>query len=209
MIASPDEPQYFAYGAEATEYLCRRDKRLAAVIRQVGHINRRVIPDLYAALVYSIVGQQISTKAHQTIWQRMLDTLGAVTPERIAALSVAEVQQFGMSLRKAGYIMKATHRITSGEFSLDQLYALDDASVCRRLSSLEGVGEWTAEMLMIFSMQRMDILSYKDYGIVHGMQIVYHHSCMPRERFERYRRRFSPYGSVASLYFWEVAATQR
>ncbi len=198
----------FEYGGRETEYLIRKDKRLAGIILQLGHIRRTVIPDLYVALVHSIIGQQISTKAHQTIWRRINDELGGITPEKIEGKTLDEVQRYGISFRKAGYIKSTTHKIVTGEFDINALCSLSDEEVCRRLSSLEGIGEWTAEMLMLFSMQRPDILSYKDLAIVRGMKMVYHHRDMTRERFERYRRRLSPYGSVASLYFWQVAGGQ-
>lgn len=202
------EEQYFQYGEEEIEYLKSRDKRLAEVIDRVGMVKRRVIPDLYTALVHSIVGQQISSKAHETIWLRMLKTLGGITPEKIAGLSLEELQRFGMSFRKAGYIKSATDKIVGGEFILEPLFSMTDDEVCKRLTSLDGVGTWTAEMLMLFSMQRPDILSFNDLAIIRGMKMVYHHRKITREMFERHRRRLSPYCSVASLYYWEVAGGQ-
>ena len=77
--------------------------------------------------------------------------------------------------------------------------------MCRDLCALDGIGVWTAEMLMIFSLQRKDVLSFGDLGIQTGMRMVHHHRRIPRALFEKYRRRYSPYNSIASLYFWEVA----
>lgn len=202
------EEQYFQYTEKETYYLKSKDKRLAEVIDKVGKIERRVIPDLYTALVHSIVGQQISSKAHQTIWTRMQDTLGGITPDKIAVMSAEDVQRFGISLRKAHYIKDITDKIMSGEFPLEPLYTMTDEEVCRRLCSLHGIGTWTAEMLMLFSMQRPNILSFNDLAIIRGMKIVYHHRKITRELFERYRRRLTPYCSVASLYFWAVAGGQ-
>ncbi len=202
------EEQYFQYTEKETNYLKSKDKRLAEVIDKVGKIERRVIPDLYTALVHSIVGQQISSKAHQTIWTRMQDTLGGITPDKIAVMSAEDVQRFGISLRKAHYIKDITDKIMSGEFPLEPLYTMTDEEVCRRLCSLHGIGTWTAEMLMLFSMQRPNILSFNDLAIIRGMKIVYHHRKITRELFERYRRRLTPYCSVASLYFWAVAGGQ-
>ncbi len=200
--------QVFKYGEQEVAYLKRKDKRLACVIDRIGHIYRRVIPNLYIALLNSIVGQQISTKAHDTVWRHMNEKLGKITPEKLECMTLEDIQHCGLSFRKAVYIKSMTHKIVSGEFNLMELYSLSDAEVCRRLSSLEGIGEWTAEMLMLFSLQRPDILSYKDLAIVRGMKMVYHHKEMTHERFERYRQRLSPYGSVASLYFWAVANGQ-
>ncbi len=199
---------YFIYGQKEVDYLKSRDKRLGAVIEQTGHIYRRVIPDLYAALVHSIIGQQISTKAHETIWQRMNEGIGAITPQAIDAMSLEDLQKYGMTFKKAGYIKSTARKIISGEFDIDSLNSMTDEEVCTELSKLDGVGTWTAEMLMIFSMQRPNIVSYKDLAIIRGMKWLYHHKEMTKERFERYRKRYAPYGSVASLYLWKIAGGQ-
>jgi DNA-3-methyladenine glycosylase II len=199
---------YFIYGQKEVDYLKSRDKRLGAVIEQTGHIYRRVIPDLYAALVHSIIGQQISTKAHETIWQRMNEGIGAITPQAIDAMSLEDLQKYGMTFKKAGYIKSTARKILTGEFNIDSLNNMTDEEVCTELSKLDGVGTWTAEMLMIFSMQRPNIVSYKDLAIIRGMKWLYHHKEMTKERFERYRKRYAPYGSVASLYLWKIAGGQ-
>lgn len=170
----------FVYGDKEIEYLKNRDKRLAEVIDKVGKVEREVIPDLFAALVNAIVGQQISTKAHKTIWERMRGELGEITPIRIDRMNVESLQKFGMTFKP-------------------------DEEVCARLVRIDGVGVWTAEMLMIFSMQRQNVLSYGDLAILRGIRMVYHHRKITREMFARCHRRLSPYASVASLYFWAVA----
>lgn len=196
---------FFQYGETEIAYLKQADKRLAEVIDRIGKVERRVIPDLFAALVHSIVGQQISTKAHETIWGRIENALGKVTPEAIDRLSMEELQGFGITFKKAAYIRNATRKVMDGTFDIQALYTMDDNEVCTRLSELDGIGVWNAEMLMLFSMQRPNILSFGDLAIQRGLRMVYHHRKITRELFEKYRRRFSPYNSVASLYLWAVA----
>ena len=196
---------FFQYGETEIAYLKQVDKRMAEVIDRIGKVERRVIPDLFAALVHSIVGQQISTKAHETIWRRMENALGQVTPEAIDRLSVEELQGFGITFKKAAYIRNATQQVLDGTLDIQSLYMMNDNEVCTRLSELDGIGVWSAEMLMLFSMQRPDILSFGDLAIQRGLRMVYHHRKITRELFEKYRRRFSPYNSVASLYLWAVA----
>lgn len=197
--------EYFQYGEAEIAYLKHADKRLAEVIERVGKVERWVIPDLFSALVHSIVGQQISTKAHETIWQRIQEGLGEVTPVVINRLSLEELQGFGISFRKAAYIHNAARKVLDGTFDIQALYGMSDKEVCARLSELEGIGVWSAEMLMLFSMQRPDILSFGDLAIQRGLRMVYHHRQITRVLFEKYRRRFSPCNSVASLYLWAVA----
>ena len=156
-------------------------------------------------LFISIVGQQISTKAHETIWQRIQSSLGEITPQRVISLTDEELQRFGISFKKVTYIKRAATKILNGEFDIHGLYDKTDEEVIECLSKLDGIGIWSAEMLMLFSMQRPDILSYSDLAIQRGLRIVYHHRDITRKLFEKYRRRYSPYSSVASLYLWAVA----
>ncbi len=199
------DARYFEYGDEEVAYLKARDARLAAAIDAIGPVRREVHPDLFAALVNSIVGQQISTKAQATVWRRFVDELGEVTPEAVARRSDEELQRLGISFRKASYIKGAAERVLTGELDLVGLEKLSDDEVRRRLSELPGVGVWTAEMLMTFSMQRPDIMSYGDLAIQRGLRMLHHHRRITPELFEKYRRRYAPYGTVASLYLWAVA----
>ena len=102
--------EYFQYGEKELSYLKQRDKRLSEIIDKVGWVKRRVIPNLFAALVHSIVGQQISTKAHETIWQRIQSSLGEITPQRVTSLTDEELQRFGISFKKVTYIKRRSHK---------------------------------------------------------------------------------------------------
>ena len=196
---------YFAYGEAELAYLRKKDKRLAAVIDRVGHIDRAVDPDLFSSVIHHIIGQQISTKAQATIWQRMQDALGEVNAETVLAAGVPRLQSLGMTFRKAEYITDFAGKIHTGAFDLDTVEHMSDEDAIRELSALKGIGVWTAEMILLFCMQRPDIFSYDDLAIQRGLRMVYHHRSIDRKLFEKYRRRFSPYGSVASLYLWAVA----
>ena len=198
-------PQYFAYGTTETDYLSGKDKRLASVIERVGPIRREVRPDLFDALMHAIVGQQIATKAQQTVWNRLVQALGEVTPASVDRMEADALQRLGLSFRKVGYMKGAARKALLGELDIEALRHMDDTRVSAALCQLEGVGVWTAEMLMLFSLQRPDVFSFGDLAIHRGLRMVYRHKVVNRERFEMYRRRFSPYGSVASLYLWAVA----
>lgn len=196
---------YFRYGSTEVEYLKSRDKILAEVIEQVGHIERKTDPDLFSSVVHHIIGQQISTKAQETVWKRMEEQLGAVNASAVAAMSVAELQSLGMTFRKAEYIKDFACKVQTGTFDLDRISELSDADAVKELSSLKGVGVWTAEMILLFCLQRPDIFSFDDLAIQRGLRMVYHHRKITRKLFEKYRRRYSPYCSVASLYLWAAA----
>ncbi|MDR1348214.1 MAG: DNA-3-methyladenine glycosylase [Prevotellaceae bacterium] len=196
---------YFQYGEKEIAHLKKVDMKLAEVIDRVGMIQRPVIPDLFPALVHSIVGQQISTKAHQTVWERMSKELGEISPEIIDSLPLETLQQFGITFKKAAYIKSAARKIVTGEFDINALRSMSDEEVRLKLSELDGIGVWTAEMLMIFSMQRPNVLSYGDLAIQRGLRMLYHHREIDKATFNRYWKRYTPYASVASLYLWAVA----
>lgn len=195
----------FIYGEKEIEYLKNVDSALGAVIDEIGPIERKVIPDLFTALVNSIIGQQISSKAMDTVWGRFNNQYPDITPKALNNAPVEEIQQCGMSMRKANYIKQAAAAIVDGELDIDELYTLTDEEVVKKLTALNGVGIWTAEMILIFSMQRSNIMSWGDLAIHRGLRMLHRHRKIDKKLFLKYKRRYSPYASVASLYLWEIA----
>ena len=196
---------YFEYGETEIAYLKSKDMKMAEVIEQVGFIKREVDTDLFSSVIHHIIGQQISTKAQATIWKRMSDSLGTVNAETILEADPAQLQSFGMTFRKVEYIRDFADKIHSGVFDLEAISEMNDQDAIKELSSLKGIGVWTAEMILLFCLQRTDIFSFDDLAIQRGLRMVYHHRKIDRKLFEKYRRRFSPYCSVASLYLWAVS----
>ncbi|MDD6359239.1 MAG: methylated-DNA--[protein]-cysteine S-methyltransferase [Parafannyhessea umbonata] len=199
------EVRYVEYGDDAVAYLSARDPRMAEAIARIGRVWRVRDDDLFQAVVHSIVGQQISTRAQATVWARMRDGLGTVDAAHVAAASVEELQAFGMTYGKAGYIRDFALRVQDGSFDIAAVERMGDDEAIEALASLRGVGRWTAEMILTFCLNRPDVFAYDDLAIQRGLRMLYHHRKITRKLFERYRRRFSPYCSVASLYLWEVA----
>lgn len=197
--------EYFKYGNIEIDYLKRRDKKLGEAIDAIGPLKREVFPDLFSAMMNSIVGQQISTKAWKTVWNRILYDLGEITPYSIYSCTDEQLQSHGITFKKAAYMRGAAKKVLDGSLDLESLYLKDDDEVCKELIQLDGIGVWTSEMLMLLSMQRPDVLSYGDLAIIRGMRMLYHHREISKPLFEKYRRRYSPYGSVASLYLWAIA----
>lgn len=196
---------YFLYGSKEVEYLKNKDKVLGEIIEKVGHIDRETDTDLFSSVVHHIIGQQISTKAQATIWQRMKEQFGEVNSKSVEAAEITKLQSLGMTFRKAEYIKDFAVKVQSGEFDLQRISNLPDDQAIKALASLKGIGVWTAEMILLFCLQRPDIFSFDDLAIQRGLRMVYHHRKIDRRLFEKYRRRFSPYCSVASLYLWAVA----
>ena len=196
---------YFAYGEREISYLRQKDRRLCEVIDRIGHIDREVDTDLFSSVIHHIIGQQISTKVQATIWLRMQEALGKVNAETILSAGAPKLQSLGMTFRKAEYITDFAKKVHAGAFDLDAVEHMSDEEAIRELSSLKGIGVWTAEMILLFCLQRPDIFSFDDLAIQRGLRMVYHHRNIDRKLFEKYRRRFTPYCSVASLYLWAAA----
>jgi 3-methyladenine DNA glycosylase/8-oxoguanine DNA glycosylase len=195
----------FEYGQAELDHLRRKDKRLGRVIDSAGMLSAEMNPDLFTALVSSVVGQQISGKAAATVWNRVVERFGEITPSRLDRASLEDIQSCGMSFRKAEYVKGIAEACAHGGLDLEGLKELPDEDVIRALVSLKGIGPWTAEMMLIFSLGRRDVVSWGDLAIRRGMMSLYGLESMTRQEFDRYRSRYTPYGSVASLYIWELA----
>ncbi len=197
--------KYFEYGEKETDSLKSKDKILAGYIDTIGHIEREVDSDLFSSVVHHIIGQQISTKAQKTIWGRTTEALGSVNASSIADAKIELLQSFGMTFKKAEYIKDFALKVKSGEFNLNAVEHMPDEQAIAALASLKGVGIWTAEMILLFCLQRPNIFSYGDLAILRGLRMSYRHRKIDKKLYEKYRRRFSPYCSVASLYLWAIA----
>lgn len=196
---------FFPYGQKEMEHLTRRCPKMGELIERMGPLQRQVQPDPFQALVTSVLSQQISSKGAATVCARFQDLTGDMTPERVAALPVQDIQGCGTSLRKAEYIKGIADAALNGVIDFAALADMPDADVVRRLSTLRGVGVWTAEMLLIFSLCRPDVVSWLDLGIRKGMMALYGKKTLTPRQFATYRRRYAPFGSVASFYLWALA----
>jgi DNA-3-methyladenine glycosylase II len=200
-----EKMQYFQYGQKEIDYLKKKDKRLSVAIDRIGIIRREITLDPFEALISSIVAQQISSKAAETVWNRLCVLINEVNAENIIRLNDEEIQKCGMTMKKVEYIKGIAEAAASGEVDFKNLHSLPDDEIIKKLSALRGVGIWTVEMLLIFSLNRMNVLSYKDLAICRGITNLYGLKTLSKEQFEKYRKRYSPYGSVASLYLWEIS----
>lgn len=195
----------FEYSDKEIDYLKHTDPLLGDEINRIGMIERVIIPELFPALIYSVIGQQISFKASRTIWGRLQERFEAITPENMAEASEADIRQCGMQTAKAGYIRGIARTIASGDFDLNSLYKLSDKEAVEKLSMLHGIGIWTAENLLLNSMERPNIISYGDIAIRRGIMKLYSLQGLSKEAFNVYKNRYSPYASVASIYLSKIA----
>jgi DNA-3-methyladenine glycosylase II len=204
--------------AKARKALAASDPTMAALIDRVGEIDiatrmkrrKEERPeDPYGALLRAIVGQQLSTKAARTIYLRVVDLFGGTTPtpEQLREAKEEDLRGCGLSGRKTEYVRDLAAHVISGELELDRLPELGDEEVIAEIVAVRGLGQWTAEMFLLFHLQRPDVLSGGDLGIRKAIQIEYGLEKMPPptqvlEIGEPWR----PHRSLASLYLWESLA---
>jgi DNA-3-methyladenine glycosylase II len=199
------ETKFFDYGRKEIEYLSNSDPVLGDAMARFGRVEREVIPDPFAALVNAIIGQLISVSSAKTVWSRMQESLGDITPENLSAVSADEIQRCGMIMKKAITISELSKDILQGKVCLNNLRQLPDQEIIRYLTMIKGVGLWTAEMLLINCLERPDVVSWGDIAIRRGMEKLYDFPKLTKDQFEVCKRRYSPYGSVASIYLWKIS----
>lgn len=197
----------FKYGEREVNYLKNACPKLGEIINRMGFLERNIVPDLFVSLISSVVSQQISGKAAETIWKKFATLIGEILPENIIKADPLEIQKCGMSHRKVEYIVGIAVAAVDGTIDFKALSKMNDKDVIDKLSSLRGVGVWTAEMLLIFSLQRPDVLSWGDLAIKKGLIKLYGLDSVSKKEFEEYRKLYSPYNTVASLYLWEESKT--
>lgn len=185
--------------------LLKKDKRLATVISSIGPIHYTLHDDGYEFLVHEIIEQMLSVKAGNRISTRLIDICqGKITPVSIAKLSVEEIRQAGMSQAKAQYIKILTEAVSNNQIDLSALRKKTDQEVIRELTSLRGIGNWTAKMYLIFVLGRPDILPYEDGAFLQAYRWLYEtEDCTP-ESIKKKCKKWSPYSSTAARYLYRA-----
>jgi DNA-3-methyladenine glycosylase II len=206
-------------GAKARAELAGADPAMAALIERVGEIDLKTRlrrrseekpPDAYGALLRAIVGQQLSTKAARTIYLRVCELFGGSTPspKQLLEASEEDLRGCGLSGRKVEYVRDLAVHVLDGELELDRLDELSDEEAIAELVAVRGLGQWTAEMFLLFHLERPDVLSGGDLGIRKAIQVEYGLQEMPTpQRVLEIGEPWRPHRSLASLYLWESLAS--
>lgn len=196
---------YFEYGSLEKEYLAKKDNNMAMVISHYGHIYREVEKDIFKALIKNIISQQISSKAYETILNKFIDLTNDFDKKRLLTIDENDYRKCGISKRKAEYIKTIISQKYIYGYDFDALENLSDDEVIDALIKFPGVGKWTAQMTLIFSLERKDILALDDFGIRKGLSMMYGVDINDRITIGKYKNMFSPYSTIASFYIWEIA----
>jgi DNA-3-methyladenine glycosylase II len=192
-----------SYSLDSPEVLAlAADPVMERVTAAVGDVSVGVEPDRFVALASAIVGQQLSTAAANTIWKRFV-ALGPMEPTAVLGLEEAAMRSVGLSGAKTRYVRDLAERVASGDLELDSLDALEDEKVIAEVTRVKGIGRWTAEMFLVFSLARPDVLALDDSGLLRaGGWALELGRAATRDELGAAGEGWKPYRSVASLYLW-------
>lgn len=199
---------------KARRYLMRKDPVLAAIIRQVGDCRLPHIPHQppFMALAEAIASQQLSVKAADTIFRRFCALFAPDNlpdPARLLQLDAEVVRGAGFSRSKVLFLRDLATHVVENRLALDQLHALEDAHVLQQLTAVKGIGTWTAEIFLMFRLQRPDVFPVDDLGLVKAAQKVYGLRQRPtRKKLLQMAEAWRPYRSIAAWYLWRSLAIE-
>lgn len=195
----------------ALKHLRSADPVLAAIIERVGPFRMSYREPQFASLARSIVFQQLNGKAALTIWNRLEEKTGSpVTPEGVLKLRMPTLRKVGLSRQKASYLRDLAKRAAAGQLDFGALPSLTDEDVIAALTQVKGIGEWSAQMFLMFALQRPNVLPTADYGIRAAMQRAYRMRELPKpDRMRKVAKSWQPYCSIACWYLWRSLDTPK
>jgi len=182
-----------------------RDPVMKALIKMYGELTLTESKDFFLNLTRSIVAQQLSGKAADTIWKRVEAILGGeITAGKFLSVPDKDIRQAGVSSNKIKYIKNIAQAVIDKSLDLDNIQNCDNEEIIRQLTAIKGVGRWTAEMFLIFSLAREDVFSFGDGGLNSAINKLYGNKCTPLTKNEilTIADKWQPYRSIASLYLW-------
>jgi DNA-3-methyladenine glycosylase II len=191
------------YWAEACAHLARKDRVMKKLIPQFGDAILESRGDAFVTLARSIVGQQISVKAAQSVWDRFAALSRKLTPAGVLKLKVDDMRAAGLSVRKVEYLVDLALHFDSGAVHVKDWQAMDDEAIIAELVAIRGIGRWTAEMFLIFHLMRPNVLPLDDVGLINGISRSYFSGePVSRSDAREVAQAWSPYCTVATWYIW-------
>jgi DNA-3-methyladenine glycosylase II len=192
------------YWEEARKYLARKDRVMKRIIPQFGSACLQSRGDAFTTLARSIVGQQISVKAAQSVWDRFVGLpKRGMTPASVLKLKVDDMRAAGLSARKIEYLVDLALHFDSGAIHVDSWRAMEDEEIIGELVGIRGIGRWTAEMFLIFHLMRPNVLPLDDVGLISGISKNYFSGeAVSRSDAREVAAAWNPYCSVATWYIW-------
>lgn len=192
-----------SYWQEAVAALSERDRVLKEIIHRHPEISLKNRGDAFSTLARSIVGQQISVKASESVWQRLLEVVPEITPATLAQVEETALRECGLSQRKAGYLRGLSRHFLEGKLVPARWDEMDDEAVIADLMQVKGIGRWTAEMFLIFNLLRPDVLPLDDFGLQRAMSMHYNSGePLSKLKIRVISQDWQPWRSVATWYLW-------
>jgi len=192
-----------AYWEQATRELAASDEVMRQLTLRFHGTLLRSRGDAFSTLARSILGQQISVKAADSIWKKLVQTCGAVTPDAMLGAEQDVLRACGLSLRKVGYLQELSARFSDGTLDASEFHQMGDEALIDKLIRIKGVGRWTAEMFLIFHMLRPDVLPMDDLGLQRALSTHYNsNEPVSRLKMRSIARPWQPWRSVATWYLW-------
>ena len=193
-----------AYWSEARKHLMKKDRVMKRLIPQLGEATLQSRGDAFTTLARSIVGQQISVKAAQTVWDRFAALAPlSITPASVLRLKVDDMRAAGLSARKVDYLVDLALHFDAGKLHVDAWRSMDDEAIIAELVAIRGVGRWTAEMFLIFHLLRPNVLPLDDVGLIKGISLGYFSGDpVSRSDAREVAEAWKPWCSVATWYIW-------
>jgi len=192
-----------AYWAEACKHLVKKDRVMKRLIPQFGDACLQARGDAFGTLARSIVGQQISVKAAQTVWRRFEVLPKKMTPANVLRLKVDDMRAAGLSARKVEYLVDLAIHFDAGTVHVKDWQSMDDEAIIAELVAIRGIGRWTAEMFLIFYLMRPNVLPLDDVGLISGIsQNYFSGESVSRSDAREVAAAWAPYCSVATWYIW-------
>ena len=188
------------------EYLQSNDPKMGAIIERFGPCTLRVDANHFWMLARAIVAQQISSAAARTITQRVRDLMDeGLSPQSLSSLDDEALRLAGVSKQKVSYLRSLTEKVLSGDVALNRISKLSNEEITHQLIQIKGIGAWTADMFMIFSLGRMDVFPIGDSGVRAAMRKIYRIAVdAPHDKYHKVAKKWQPYASIASWYCWRV-----
>jgi DNA-3-methyladenine glycosylase II len=191
------------YWDEACKHLVKKDRVMKRLIPQFGEACLQSRGEPFITLARSIVGQQISVKAAQTIWERFDQLSKKLTPAAVLKLKVDDMRAAGLSARKIEYLVDLALHFDSGSLHVKSWDGMDDEAIIAELVAIRGIGRWTAEMFLIFHLLRPNVLPLDDIGLINGIsQSYFSGEAVSRNEIREVAAAWAPYCSVATWYIW-------
>jgi DNA-3-methyladenine glycosylase II len=192
-----------AYWQEASKHLMKKDRVMKRLIPQFGQNCLCSRGDAFVTLARSVVGQQISVKAAQTVWDRFAQLSRQLTPSGVLRLKIDDMRAAGLSARKVEYLVDLALHFDNGAIHPEAWSAMDDEAIIAELIAIRGIGRWTAEMFLIFHLMRPDVLPLDDVGLINGISKSYFSGdVVSRSDAREVAQAWAPYRTVATWYIW-------